>query len=298
MSYAGRAFFWGFLALLAWRMTRIGWGEIARVLPDSPWFYAISLVLYVQLTAAHALAYRVTWRFPFWEGANAFFKMVVFNKEIVGNAGEAYLCLWARKHLQLPTASILRIIKDNIVLQWLCETTWAFGLPVALLLGGWVLPPMTERYAVYAIASPIVLSICLAFVFCVRRVLFSMTDRAMATVAFIHLGRLILVNLLCLAQWSLAIPDATVQVRLTMLACWNLLNWIPYLPNKSLFILYAGIEAAESMGLPTAVIAGMLLVNSMLDKSLNLVLFPLCDMLDRAGPQSEDIAAPATNLGA
>ena len=82
-------------------------------------------------------------------------------------------------------------------------------------------------------------------------------------------------------QWMVVMPEVSLQTWFSFLAVLLVISRIPLLPSRDLIFVGAGIELSRFLDVPPAPIAGMLLVQSVLDKLLNLVLFTLLSRADR-----------------
>ena len=133
------------LSVLAWRLTQLGWGEVARALPTAPLFYLVLLLLYLQLPLFDALAYRQGWSFRYVSGLGAFFRKRVYNQEMFDYAGTAYLFVWARRRLRLSRGEAFHAVKDNSIVSALCAYCWTLSLPALCYLAGQLAPE--HRYA-------------------------------------------------------------------------------------------------------------------------------------------------------
>ena len=203
----------------------------------------------------------------------------------MGYSGEAYLIAWARRHVALPTRRILGIVKDNVVLSGFGSTVFAVLLLAAFLLVGNVEAlgiGRDEGTLYFAIAATVVVVLALVAAR-FRRRLFVLPGRLLALVFGLHFGRLAVMNLLQVVQWDLVIPEVGWQSWFVFLAVQVIISRLPLLPARDLLFLSASLGLAETLGIPQAALAGMLVTLSALDKALNLVLFVLVSALDRPG---------------
>ncbi len=94
--------FFGVLALITKHLADIGWDEIWSALPRTPWFYILIVCAYVTLPVAEVFVYEKIWGIPMWKRLPVLFRKRVLNEGVMGYSGEAYLCLWAHRHTDLP----------------------------------------------------------------------------------------------------------------------------------------------------------------------------------------------------
>jgi hypothetical protein len=273
----------GILVYLVYRLSTIGWAEIWRSLPVTPWFYLIFIGMYLALPVMDSLAYRLSWHFPFWTGLPAFLKKRVYNKDVLGYSGEVYLYAWAKKHLSLSEREILGTVKDNTIVSSVASTFFAVTVLVVLFFSGSIaldglLTPTNTGYAILgALAVTALVALAVRF----RRVLFRVSGRTMVAIFLLHVTRLTLVSLLQVLQWSVVLPDVELRVWLTFFAVQLVTSRIPFLPSRDLIFFGASVELSRILDVSSAGIAGMMLVASVLDKSVNFVLFLTLSLFDR-----------------
>ena len=305
--WARRGLIVGILVFLARQLTLIGWEEVGRSLPTTPVFYAIFTVIYLQQPFFWALAYRLSWAFPFWQGAIALFKLCVYNNEVLGNSGEVYLFVWARKRLGLEPLDILRTIKDNAIVCWFWDATANLVLPLVFLLCGQLV--IGRRFATMELAAiygaPVALALVGALGLVFRRRIFSMPPAKIAALSGVYISRHVVLQGFTVLQWSLVMPGYPLHAWLTLLVLRNLINAIPLLPSNDLLFVGAGVELAEMLGIAPAPFAGMLLMTSALSKLLHFVMFAAASVwapdadckpeneADVPSPVALGVAAPA-----
>jgi hypothetical protein len=282
-KWVRRGFYLVVAAILIGQLTKIGWMEIGRSLPSHPLFYIIFAVMYVSLPATETLIYSLSWKFGMGEGIIAFLKKRVYNKEVLGYSGEVYLCLWAEKRLGRPRREVVGVIKDNNIVSSIASTLFGVSVLAVLVAAGQIVIParFLEWDGMVIVAAVIVALVAAALGVRFRRSIFWLSGRVLATLLFIHLARLILVNVLQLLQWSVVLPEVSLNAWLTLIALLIITSRIPLLPARELIFIGAGLELSEAVGMPVAGLAGMLLVASVMDKTLNLLLFSLATLSER-----------------
>lgn len=277
------------IGYLVWQFSEIGWREILTSLPTAWGFYAIFLVLYFTLPVTESLIYRLSWGTSVGRGFPAFVKKRVYNKDFVGYSGEAYLFAWARRRVTLPDTKILGIIKDNVILSGFASTLFAVSLLALFLVVGNVeaLGFDRDQVALYVAAAVAVLVVLVLIGLRLRTRLFTLSARLLGLVFALHYGRLAAMNALQVVQWDLVIPGIPWQSWFVFLAVQVIISRLPFLPSRDLIFLGASVELAETLGIPRAEMAAMLVVLSALDKALNLVLFLLISALNARHPDPE-----------
>jgi len=132
---------------------------------------------------------------------------------------------------------------------------------------------MTDATPGYWVGGGVVVALVIGLIVQFRRSLFTLPRNLLGWMFGIHGGRFLLSNVLQVVQWWVVIPDAPFSAWATLLAVLIVTNRIPFLPSRDLFFAGAGIGMAAELGIPVAVVAGMLLVRSALDRILNTGLF-------------------------
>lgn len=277
------ALFAGIAAYLGLRLTDIGWQEILSELPTHPLFYGLFLALYFILPFTEALVYRLSWPLSLRASLPIFVKKRVYNKSVVEYSGEVFLYVWARSRVPMGERALFSLIKDNAILSSVASTSFAVVLLAAFVLLGDVqvlgLDPADGWLYLLGGVGGLAALIGLALLF--RRRLFRMGGRTMAAAFALYFGRLVLMNVLQVAQWSLVLPEVGLDTWFVFLAALTVISRVPFLPAKDLLFLSAGVELSALAALPAASVAGMLLVTSAVDKLLNLVMFVSVSAWDR-----------------
>ena len=263
------------LGLIIYRLTDIGWGEVLQSLPTSPWFYVLFGVLFTSLPVAEIFIYKRLWTFDAWQGFRAFVTKWVYNHEVVGYSGEFYLFLWARKRVGLGDRQIFKHIRDNSILSSVNSNLVAIVLLVTLMWTGKLdlSHVLDDTAPIYIGAGILLLAVATVLVFQFRRYIFDLPARTAAAIFGIYLTRFLLHHAGMVLMWMAAIPGTPLSVWLTFLAMLIVINRIPFLPNKDLVFMWAGLEYARGLDVTIAAVAGMLLVYSALHKVVNLALF-------------------------
>jgi hypothetical protein len=277
-------FFVGVVSWLIVRLSGIGWVEVWAERPRTPWFYVIWLGLYVQLPLVEAAIYRVVWKLPVRESLPPILRKRALNQDVVSYSGEAYFFVWARKRLGLSDLQVAGTLKDNAIASSLASWTAAVLLiGVFLYTGQIVLADLLgNQDPLYVTVGVVLAAVVVALGIQFRRSLFTLRPRTVLGLFGAHLGRfLVLVYVLQILQWWVVLPEAPLSVWATMLAVMTIINRIPLIPSKDLVGIGAVLGMTQLLAASEATIAAMLLVRSVLDKSLNLGLFVTTYVLDR-----------------
>jgi hypothetical protein len=282
------------LILLAFQLTGVGWAEILRSLPTTPLFYLFFACIYLALPLSEVLIYRTFWRFPFREGFGVFLMKRVYNKDVLGYSGEVYLMLWAKRRLGLADAEILGVVKDNTIVSSVTSTAFAVVVLALLFFTGQhaLGSAGLGDQSVTAVGALMVGLILVALGIRFRRSLFRLPARLLGLIGAVHLVRLALVMLLQVLQWWSVMPHISMRVWFTYLALLIVTSRIPLLPARDLLFIGAGVELSRMLDISSAGVAGMLLVASVLDKSLNFVLFSALSLVRGSRPSPGDDLGP------
>jgi hypothetical protein len=265
----------GIVAFLALQLTEVGWGNVWEGLPRTPWFYAIVLGMYFILPLSEAGIYGWLWHVPFHRLLGISLRKRVLNADVLGYSGDVYFGVWAHRTLGLSEREVWRVYKDNTVLSALASFA-----SVALLLGGLWFGGFIAFADLVRGQNPIHLAVGLGIVLLLasaaltfRRAIFSLPARIVATLFAIHTGRFVLGYVLQVAQWWVVLPEAPFEVWGTMLAVMTLMNRLPLVPARDLISIGAILGMADVLAASEAVLAGMLLARSGIDRVLNASFF-------------------------
>jgi hypothetical protein len=283
LKWGRRLFMAIVIALLAYQLTQVGWGQILTSLPSNPLFYLLFLVLYLVLPVTETFVYRAVWGTSFLESFPAFLKKRVFNKDVLGYSGEVYIYLWARQRVAQTDREILGAVKDNAIVSSVASTLFAIVVLAVLFFAGQitVVQDIADHKLAYLIGAIVLGSVLMALGVRFRRTLFTLRGRLILVLFGVHLVRLVVINLLQIVQWKVALPGVAWHVWFTLLSAMIVTSRIPFLPARDMIFIGAGVGLSRMLDVSTAGIAGMLLVSSMLDKGLNAIVFSLISVLNR-----------------
>lgn len=298
-SWLKRTVMAAILGIIIWNLSRIGWQEVIRSLPSHPGFYLIFALLYLSLPVAEVFIYRQVWNFRAWQGFRAFLNKRVYNNELVGYSGEFYLYLWAKQKLGLPGKQVMKNIRDSNILSALVSYVVAFTLVGALVftdaivLSDWFGNVDWFFVLFGAIIAVVLIGVGIQF----RKHLFALPMATALRIFLIYFTRFILHHAGLVAMWMVAMPGAPLQVWLSFIAMYIVINRLPFFPSKDLLFALAGIELSRVVGVNPAEVAGMLLVYSALNKLMNMAMFSLLslktEVLKENNPDNDAVNAEA-----
>lgn len=297
---------WALLALiiafLVYRLTHIGWGDVVRSLPSSPWFFVFFLLRYLTLPVTEAAVYETIWKRPVVAHLPAFIRKRVYNYAVAGYSGEGFLALWARRRLGLSDRDAIVGIKDNSILGSFTANVATVGVVIALGVGGGLdegfalLPGAQALFAVSFCAAAAMAAAVVIF----RRRLIALPERKARKVVAIHAARQTMNLTLFAAMYAAAIPSESFGTWFWFIGLQLVISRIPFLPNQDLVYLTAALSFASLVGAPKEAVAGMLVAEAGLSMLFSVSLFLATLYLARrgAGPNPIKVAGATANEAA
>ena len=279
---------------ILWQLSNVGWGAILGALPTHPLFYGLLVFVYFSLPLFEMLIYGPLWGTRPLDTFLACARKRVYNEDLLGYSGEVYLYLWAgqrgisrgRAFRTVRDANIVSSVTSMLVAVALVGSMVAFGL---LDLSRWT----GEETWPYWIAGAVGLGLVVALAVVFRRHVFNLSPRQALGIMAVHFVRLVAANGALVWMWSLAVPDVSLTVWLTFVTMLVVMNRLPFLPSKDLLFLGASVELSKTMRVATASLAGMLLVQSVCMKALNLIVLALVQSAQRRAERAGIAEPPA-----
>jgi len=265
----------GVVVYLGFRLTEVGWAEVAGNLPTSPLFYLIFTLRYVALPLSEIPTYEIVWKRPLWRHFSAFFRKRVYNFAVMGYSGEAFFTLWARRALDLSDREILVGVKDNNLISALVSNIATALLVLALFFTGRLrreldaLPGSTILFAL-AFASAFGLAVA---VIVFRRKIIDLPKGVMSRLVAINAVRIAFILALHALLYQAAIPGPALSAWFIFIALQLVLSRVPFVPNLDIVFLTAAIHLSAAAGVSEAEIAGMLVAEAGLSQIFNFALF-------------------------
>lgn len=280
----------GVLVYLASRIAEIGWSEVRRSLPETIWFYVLFVAMYFVIPVAELLTYRtMRWRIGFWRSLPMFVRKRVYNYAVMSYSGEAYMFLWARRHLALGTRQILSMVKDNNLLSGLASNSFTLLLVAAFFATGQIetILKTSPDTGSYIVATVLVGALMVLLVIGLNRRIMSVPFGMAARITGIHAVRVLLILLLQTAQWAVVFPHVPFLTWLLFLTAQMVLTRLPFLPNQDLMLVGLGLGMTHYIDAPEAAVAGMFLVSGAMFQAANLTAF-LLTSIGTYAPRSEE----------
>ncbi|WP_103029246.1 hypothetical protein [Salinibacter altiplanensis] len=278
----------GILAFLGTQLTSIGWGKVWRSLPQTPWFYVLWAAIYLQLPGVEALIYRALWNLPLRHGLPVLLRKRVLNTDVVGYSGDVYLYAWAQQVARVPQDRVLGAVKDNAIASSLGSTLASILMLAGFLFTGQIalVDLVDNQDPIYAVGGLALVVVVVVLLVAFRRTVFSLSLREVLGLFGTHVGRMTGVFVLQILQWWVVFPEAPFQVWATMLVVMTVTTRIPLMPAKDLAAMGAILGITNLLSAPEAIIAGLLIARSALDRITNFVVFGVSSLWERThGPQ-------------
>lgn len=288
--------FLAMLAYLAHVLGRIGWAAVLAALPQSPWFYLLAAPLFLALPLADWLSYQAVWGRRFARCWPVFIRKRVYNQGLVGYAGEAYLAWWAVQRGGLRSGEALAHVKDVSVLAATAGNIASALLALGFLaVYGW--QGETGRLM---LGASVFLAVVLGLSAVLRKRIISLPGGVLRAVLRIHLVRVAIVLPLQVLQWKAALPEAPLAGWLLILTVQMLVSRVPFLPNRELAGVGAGLSISGTLAIPAAETAAMLVASGAMMQALNFAAFLATSFgaYPPAPPPPQTAAAPSPSARA
>jgi len=275
-------FILGITSYLVYQLTTIGWTRVWNSLPTTPWFYVLLLLMYATLPLTEVILYGKAWTANPWALLPALLRKRVLNNDVLGYSGEAYFAVWAHRNTNLAYRTILGTIKDTTIISSVASTSVAFLLLAVFFFTGQIdlltqyLPAQSSTLGAGVAIVILVVSVGVNF----RRTIFSLPSSLLLFIGAGHLTRFLLNNGFQVTQWAVVIPEVSVGSWITLLALYIIINQVPFVPSRSLVFMSAGVGLSGPLHIPEAALASMLLTQTLLDRTLNLLTYAGTSALD------------------
>lgn len=281
----------GVVGYLLYSLSSIGWGNLLREMPQTPWFYVIIVAMYFLLPVFETLVYRFVIAAKRRALLSVFIRKKVLNMDLMGYSGEVFFLFWAKEKLGIARSKMLRIMIDMGITSSMGGLT-ASGLLLGFLLFFDVLPldllvGDTDRTLILGVLLIAAVIAIAGYQF--RHTIFKLPGKTIIGLYGAHVGRFMIVYILQIAQWWVVLPDVSFVVWGTMLAIWTVTNRLPFLVTRDLVAIALILELPSDLlgGVETA-IASMLLTRVAADRILGFSLFlPLSLFSDSKSVRAE-----------
>jgi len=273
---------------LFYRLSQVGWGDVAQSLPTSPWFYFFFILRFLAVPISELALYEIVWSTPLVKYFSVFIRKRVYNFAIMGYSGEAFLTLWARRRLRLSDKKIIVGIKDNNLISALSSNTATVVLVGVLAATGGLkagLDAFPGAGWLFALAFLTAFTLAVLVVI-FRHKLLALPPGIMPRLLSVHAARQVLIIILHASMYASALPGAPLLAWLTFIALQLVLSRIPFLPNQDIVYLTAALALSPIVGAPEAAVAGMLVAEAGLSQLFNALMFAGTAHLARHAPET------------
>lgn len=278
------------------KLSDMGWDSILQNLPDHPLYYAIFLITFTLMPLSESLIYSKHWR-QHMHDSHRFFPVLMrkqaLNDVVVGYSGEAYLYIWARRHLKQNHRNSLSLVKDATLISGATSSTAA----LFLLIGFWQFGdfkglmnnlPDGIHYVGGVMAVSILIVLILVFF---GKHLIKVPRREAGRIVSIFTARLVLFESLQVLQWSLILPEVPLSVWIGFVTTKMMITRIPFTPNKELILLGLAVTLSDYVPSAEAALAGLFLTSTVLNQVSNISVFTLTTLAGfRSQKELEDAA--------
>ena len=246
------------LAIIAYRLSALGWGEIWRARPGHTGFYLLLVAQFFLQPFGDYFVYRNLWRDP--PPMAVILRKRLMNTFMLDYSGEAFFYFWAQRNLKLGPGMLAHGIKDSNILSGgaALVMVWVLGI-VLLATGGLHLPVLPGQRWLYVAVGVVPLILSAVLVLGHRKVTV-LSRRQLAATFAIHFTRVMLVLGIEFGLWRLsgALPDAIACLQFVALRL--VITRLPVVPNKDLIFVGIGMAAAGAAHAAVTPVATVLVI--------------------------------------
>ncbi len=289
---------WVFVAVILGYMIyhffEIGWVNLWKSLPVKPLFYILYLPLFFILPFTELFIYKFIRSIPYKKLLPPLLVKKVYNNEVLGYSGEVFLFWWARKELGKSNIDVMRSIKDNNVISVIVSTLFTL---IILIIFFETNPTVSNRWAQkipenqlnYTVISIAVIAV---LVIKFKRYIISLSLVSSLEIFGIHYLRHVLVVVIQIYQWHIILPAISLHIWFTFVVAQIVLAMLPFVPNKDLLFISISISMSTMLEAPLAAVTAILLVNSILDRSLHLSIYSYYEFIFKRKMDFTDLQVP------
>lgn len=248
------------LAIIARKLSHLGWGEIWDARPAHPGFYLLLVAQFFLQPFGDYLVYGHLWpdsRPPL----AVILRKRLMNTFMLDYSGEAFFYFWAQRHLKLKRSMLVHAIKDSNILSGAAALVMVYILLLALLaFGGLHVPANLGANSWLFVGAGTVPLVLAAAIMLGHRKLTALTRRQMAATFSIHFARVAAVLTVEFGLWQLsgALPSAIASLQFVALRL--VVTRLPLIPNKDLIFVGAGIATAGLAKMAVTPVATVLVI--------------------------------------
>ena len=286
-------FFVAITAILLLQLRAIGWAEVVRSLPANPWFYILFFVNFMVLPVSELPIFRLLLGRAIPGALPVMIRKRIVNAVLVDYSGDLYLYGWAKARLGIDSRTLLLAVKDNAILSSLAGAVAAGVLIAAFVarapagqIASWLDTSWGVLLAV-VLAGSLTLPLLLRF----RHAILSVSGRVAGQVFGIHVARTIVNLSIQVVQWVIVLPGVAWTTWLSFLTAQLVIARLPFIPNRDLLFMAAGLQMSGGLTVPRDAMAGLLVAGAALTQGTNLLLFLLTALWMKPPPPAASDAA-------
>jgi len=271
------------LAYLGHQLSTIGWAKVLGALPRQPLYYLLFLAVYLTLPVSEMVVFRLLLGVPAAAGLRLAILRRIYSSILLDYSGEAYTYVWARRATSLSSRTLVRVLRDNIVLSSASSVLFALAALAGLILSGstpwpsespvFAAPVYDGPVPIGAIVALAGLTIAVVPAWALARSRVRPAIRTPARIGVVHLSRQVVLALLQTAVWVTVDPTVPLSSWLSLLGAHIVVTRIPFLPGRDVVFASAGLSLAGQLGIPPQTIGGATLVAAALDRGLSAFLY-------------------------
>lgn len=278
----------GIFAFLIYQLTKIGWMNVIKALPLTPWFYLLLLAHYLVLPISEQFIYRLSLNFSFWEGIKIFVKKKILNNDVYVYSGEAYFYWWAKQNLNESGREIFNVIKDNNIISTIASTLMAI---VLLVISVYVIQKTNIEIVTISWTTVkwvlIATALLLPIIIYLLKFLISMPTHVAAKVFGIHMFRFVVTYGLEMLQWMVVIREVPVHYWFVFLGSKIIVNRLP-IPSYDLSYIPVAILIANQLGIDEARITALMIAIPAINRLINIIFYSLLTFFEKDLPKNVD----------
>lgn len=294
----------GIIAVLIYQLSDIGWSDLWASRPRSAGYYLLLPVAYLLLPTTEAIIFRKLWGVRRRDAFMASLKKRTLNSDVLNYSGEVQFYLWARKSAPFSPGHILKNIKDNLIVSSAASVISAvLAVGLFIVVGHLDISRYVGTVSAWHVAGgTAVVLLAGAASIRFRRILFSLPGRTLASLLTIHVARYLAGWVVLVMQWWFVLPHVPFETWALLLTAIILVDRIPMLPSKDLVLAGVGIGMSPALNVPAAAIAGLLLIRTAFNKTMNFSMYALAMLRKRRTeplpePEEEEPVLAATVAG-
>ncbi|PCG10571.1 hypothetical protein COA17_04000 [Sphingomonas ginsenosidimutans] len=268
-------FFVAMIAILLFQLRAIGWSDVIRALPTQPLFYILFFVNFMVLPLTEVPIFRLLLGQAIPGALPVLVRKRIVNAVLVDYSGDVYLYSWARTRLGIDARKLLLAVKDNAILSSLAGAMVAGAFIVTFIVRA-----PTGRIASWldsslglVVGGVLCASLTLPLLLRFRHAILSTSSRVAWQVFGIHSLRTVINLAIQVVQWVIVLPGEHWTTWLSFLTAQLVIARLPFIPNRDLLFMAAGLQMSGALTVSRDAMAGLLVAGTALTQGTNLVLF-------------------------